>query len=388
VHLTRASIVLACVLPPCVFAQQPAQPAPPKGAISGLVATADTGQPLRKTQVKLVARPSGTTVTTASDGEGRFTFGSVTAGEYTLSASKPSYLDMVFGARRHGANAAGTPIRIAAGQKIENPELRLPRGSTITGTITDEYGDPAFNTAVRVMRYVYSNGERYATPSGSDQTDDRGFYRVSGLPPGEYIVSAVPRDIVSTVMGSREIQRERAASAFAAAKAKGIEVPPGMRPDAIELLSKPIDPRGYVPVHYPGSVTPAGAATVRVGLSEEIAGIDIKLQIVHTANVTGTVTWAEGGVPASARPQLLDPVAPMPTIGAWWTSMLAGGKFVFYGVTPGSYVVRVHTSAGGNDLIAEADLQVSAGQDNHVRLQLQPARRCPAPSPSRARPWH
>jgi hypothetical protein len=352
------------------------QPPPVKGPapaiISGALADAASGQPVRKAQVRLMTlSPSGPVMVTASDDQGRFVFTGVRAGEYTVAASKPGYLEMVFGARRAGPAMAGTPVRVVAGQKLDGINVRLPRGSVITGTITDEFGEAAFQIPVRAMRYVFSNGARYATAAGhSAVTDDRGDYRIAGLPPGEYIVSAVPRDVVSVTAGMNDELRGRIAAAFAQARAAGNEVPTGMRPDALERVNAEVDPRGYVPVHYPGSVLPSGAATVRVGERDEVAGIDIRLQIVHTARVTGTVTWAEGAVPAGARIQLLDPSMPMPTVGAWWTNQRPGGRFVFYGVVPGSYVVRLHTSSGGADLIGAVDVQVAASQANEVDLAI------------------
>ena len=47
---------------------------------------------------------------------------------------------------------------------------------------------------VQMLRYVYRQGLRQIEPAGSDQTDDRGQYRVFDLEPGEYFVSVtLPR---------------------------------------------------------------------------------------------------------------------------------------------------------------------------------------------------
>jgi hypothetical protein len=307
-----------------------------------------------------------------TDDTGRFQFANLPPGSYTLAASKAGYLDMVYGARRPGPQAAGVLLELTAAQKLERVELTLPRGSVITGTILDQFGDPVFGCAVRVMRLVYGNGEKYATAiNSSDVTDDRGQYRIAGLMPGEYLVSAVPRDTVSQTMALNEMLRNRVGGAIAAARAAGNEGTLNYRPDAMETLSQPVDPRGYVPVHYPGSVLASGAGSVRVGLRDEVSGIDIRLQTVETANVTGTVTWTGGEVPAGLRIQLLDPTVPMPTLGSWWTSTRPGNTFVFYGVSPGPYIVRAYTSSGGTDLYGVADVRVDPSRSNAVELQLQ-----------------
>jgi hypothetical protein len=295
----------------------------------------------------------------------------VPAGEYTIAATKAGYVDMVMGARRTGA-ATGTPVRVADGQKIESLDVKLPRSGVISGTITDEFGDPSMGTAVRLLRFVYSNGQRYATAMGQqDITDDRGSYRISGLPPGEYIVTAVPKDVVSQTAALQVIMRERLTAAVAAEKAKGNDWPIGMRRDALDTFNQPVDMRGYIPVHYPGNVLASGAAPVRVGVSEDVAGIDIRLQVVHTANVTGTITWAEGKVPAGARVQLMDPQMAMPTIGSWWVSADAAGRFTFFGVAPGRYLVRNHMGVAGVDLHGEAEITVDPNGRNDVELRLQ-----------------
>lgn len=352
-----------------LLAQAP-KPAPPTAVVAGSVTSADTGQPLRKAQVRVVSNTPQRTFTATTDADGRFAV-KVPAGDYTVSATKVGYVDMVLGARRTGA-ATGTPVRVVDGQKIETLDVKLPRGGVISGTITDEFGDPSMGTAVRIMRYVFANGQRYATTFGQqDVTDDRGSYRISGLPPGEYIVTAVPKDVVSQAAGLQVELRARVAANIAAEKAKGNDWPVGLRRDALEALNQPVDMRGYIPVHYPGSVLASGAAPVRVGVSEDIAGIDIRLQVVHTANVTGTITWPEGKVPAGARVQLMDPQMAIPTIGSWWTGAQADGKFTFYGVAPGRYLVRNHMGVAGVDLHGAVEVQVDPNGSNDVELRLQ-----------------
>ena len=102
--------------------------------------------------------------------------------------------------------------------------LQLPRGSVITGTVVDEYGEPTPGTQVRVMRYVVQAGRRTLQQTGSGATDDRGIYRVYGLQPGEYIVSAVPRNVgpgvdVGRLQAELAQVREQVAGALADAAA-------------------------------------------------------------------------------------------------------------------------------------------------------------------------
>ena len=55
-------------------------------------------------------------------------------------------------------------------------------------------GESLALASVLVFQYVYRQGQRELVPRGADRSDDRGQYRVFGLEPGEYFVSAqVPR---------------------------------------------------------------------------------------------------------------------------------------------------------------------------------------------------
>ena len=80
--------------------------------------------------------------------------------------------------------------------------IKLPRGGVIAGTVADENGLPAFGVQVRVLQYRVVQGERTLAPVQTanllgEVTDDRGTYRIFGLPPGEYIVSATPRNAMT-----------------------------------------------------------------------------------------------------------------------------------------------------------------------------------------------
>ncbi len=141
-----------------------------------------------------------------TDISGRFTFSALPTGPLTLKASKSGYLDVIFGQKKLGSGRPGTPIQLAAAQKIDNIQMQMPRGAVISGLVVDEVGDPMFGVPVRVWRYLSRNGVRELTAiSNSDTTDDRGQYRVSGLVPGDYVVCAAPRDEVLTAVQQVQI---------------------------------------------------------------------------------------------------------------------------------------------------------------------------------------
>jgi hypothetical protein len=338
---TGLAVLLVCVCAPLSFAQQkPAAPPPtPAGTIAGALTSADLGQPVRKAQVRLITPASRTPRATTTNGDGRYVFTGVPPGDYTLSASRPGYLEMTYGARRPGPGAQGTIVTLAGGQTVENISWTLPRAGVVTGTVLDEFGDPAFNVPVRAMRFLFQNGHRAITHGGNGVTDDRGVYRIAGLLPGEYLVAAVPRDNVADAGLRAESLRVRIADLNAAAKKAGRPsntVPPPEMPD----------PLGYVPTYFPGTPHGASAATVRVGVSEEVAGIDIRLELVRTVTVSGRIVSTEAVIPQS-RLQLIDASLPLSLVGIWFRDMRPDGSFSFPGVLPGTYIVKAHGTPGG-----------------------------------------
>ncbi|HEY7841112.1 MAG TPA: carboxypeptidase-like regulatory domain-containing protein, partial [Gammaproteobacteria bacterium] len=177
--------------------QQPARDAqtqqtPGTGVIAGSVLTEGSGTAVRRARVTLTAPELRGSRTATTTDQGSFSFGSLPPGRYTLSASKPGYVNISYGARRAGR--PGTPIQLLDGQKMEKAVISLPKGAVVTGVVIDEHGEPSPGTQVRVMRAVMRTGEKTYEQAGQDQTDDRGIYRIYGLQPGDYIVNAMPRN--------------------------------------------------------------------------------------------------------------------------------------------------------------------------------------------------
>src|SRR5687767_2664369 len=165
-------------------------------SISGRVLTADTGRPIKRARVIVSGggRPSAAT----TDGQGRYQIGGLPAATYNITAVKSGFVDSAYGQRR--SLRAGTPLQLADGQQLTNVDMKLPRGGVITGRLADEDGEPLARAVVTVMRYQYVRGERQLMPAGVDQTDDRGQYRVFGLPPGDYYVTAAAGGAIEQMM--------------------------------------------------------------------------------------------------------------------------------------------------------------------------------------------
>lgn len=366
-HLFVVGLLVVVVVPGLASVQQgppppigvfvPGEEAMPAGTavISGTLTATDGGGPVRKASVRLVnpAMPRAPR-TVSTDENGRYVFTAVAAADYVLSASRPGYLEMVRGARRPGPSSQGAILKVTDGQKLENISWSLRRAGVISGTVLDEFGDPAFNVPVRSYRFYYENGRRALGAASTSTTDDRGAYRIAGLMPGEYLVSAVPRETVAQQASLAESMRNR----FGAT--------PG---------NAPPNPTGYVPIFFPSATQGAAASPVRVGPSEEIGNIDIRLQLVQTATVTGAITSADA-MPQT-RLQLVDIGMPMSQIGIWFRDMRPDGTFTFAGIVPGTYIVKGSgtpggpTGAAGGEMWGSADVVVSPQGSNHVTLRMQ-----------------
>ena len=137
---------------------------------------------MKMVTVRLISEIGGRTGQT--DESGAFDFTGLAAGRYNVRVQKAGYVSLAYGQRR--PLLPGTPLQLDAGQHIKGIEFRMPRGSVVSGTVSDELGEPMAGITVRLMRYQYAQGVRELAPAGSGQTDDRGLYRIWGLDPGEY----------------------------------------------------------------------------------------------------------------------------------------------------------------------------------------------------------
>ena len=144
------------------------------GRIKGRLVAADTGNPVRRGQVRL-SGPDVMPKSVTTDNEGRFEFKDLPAGAFTINASKSGYVAVNFGQKR--PFEPGRPIELVEGQSVDNADITLPKGSVIAGRIMDEFGEPVADTQVSAMRSTWSNGKRRLQPSGrTATTNDLGQY--------------------------------------------------------------------------------------------------------------------------------------------------------------------------------------------------------------------
>ncbi|HKG47158.1 MAG TPA: carboxypeptidase-like regulatory domain-containing protein [Pyrinomonadaceae bacterium] len=168
-------------------AQQPA--ATPKkpdepvtGALEGKVVN-ENGQPLAGAALFIRSLNSpGSGRTTIADIDGNFRVNGLEPALYVINGNAPAYTTVL------SDPTAPTYYRIGDTVRVE-----MIRGGAITGTVTNALGEPVIAVRVRATMVRDARGEvpKILTSGFIEQpTDDRGIYRIYGLRPGTYIVSA------------------------------------------------------------------------------------------------------------------------------------------------------------------------------------------------------
>jgi uncharacterized protein (DUF2141 family) len=330
-----------------------APPTTGKSILAGTVVAADSGKPVRRTRVGINNPAGNVSLSATTDDQGHFKFTDLPAGLYTVTASRPGFIDSIYGQKQAGSGRPGTPVTLLEAQDLENLSMPIARGGVITGTVLDDRGEPEFGAQVRAMRWVMRTGERSLVVGATASTDDRGQYRLTGLLPGDYIVSATSSEQPAASNEMAAVAKMRAAEISASGDPSAAAAIADLRALMARLSSD--DPSkdpasGYAPVYYPGTTLAASAQAVVLGVSEERASIDVALQLVPMTRVSGTVAGAAGNG-GSVQVTLTPTGTAVPLPGPRTVRMGSDGRFSFSAVQPGSYNVMA-TAPQGGDMIS------------------------------------
>lgn len=277
--------------------------AAPAGLIRGRVVTTG-GRALPGAELLLIPITGRVSFGSArSDDDGRFEFREVGAGSFRIVAQKVGF-SLPGSAMTLGlpSPASGVAVDMADGETKERVDVTLARWGSIEGHLLDELGDPLQGASVQLLQVRYQNGRRRLVPAGaaSRLTDDLGRFRVFGLAPGQYVVSAAAGDAASA------------------------DVP------------------GYARAYYPGTANASEAQFVQVGLGQDYTGVDFSLPRARMATISGTLLNAAGEPSTMGSVKLLPSqrsasVTSVP-VGA---RLMKDGAFEFRNVTAGQYVIQV-----------------------------------------------
>lgn len=371
-------------------AQGQAQPTQPPGTVTGTVVNAKTGEPLRK--VLLTLRPSGRgggQASGSSDNSGGFRITGVQPGAYTLTGDRTGFVRGAYGEDRPGGEAR--PINVTSNQTTSAIQLKLTPHSVILGRVYDQDGDPIENAQVQVMRYTYPRGGRQLSMVASGSTNDLGEYRVAGLAPGRYYVSATGRGGLVALLNGRA-GRGALKGLFGG-------------PDAAPAEQNPEE---YVTTYYPRTLESSAATPLDMVAGSEMRGIDIGLLKRRTYKVSGVVDGislavlqpaavdpnakqkgkgkdkggGRGGIGVNLIPRSLPgnleqggglgaAVALLGQVGQAQVNPQTGA-FQFQGIQPGAYYLIGQTRVPGQDqLTGRMAVDVATGDVTNLTLRLQ-----------------
>jgi 5-hydroxyisourate hydrolase-like protein (transthyretin family) len=301
----------APIADPAAAPERPRPDATGTARIGGRVIDALSGKPIAKAQLLLVpVEGQRLTNWTRTDTDGRFVYSALQARRYALRAQADRYVSWEFGQMQAGAT--GMQIQLRDGEDFV-ADMKLPRATAIEGTLLDEFGDPAPGIVLQVARKTYAAGRHRLMPIGGPLqravTDDRGHYRVSALPPGDYYVIGLS----------------------------------GAYSDLNEV-------GGFAPTYYPGTIDTGAAVPVSLSVAADSTAA-FSLVPAKMVTISGTMVDAQG--------------APVTGRGTLWLvtpdrlqrmdfhiargSTTSDGRFTLRNVPQGSYTMQGFGPAPAGD---------------------------------------
>lgn len=325
-------------------------PLPPgSGAISGIVLDGSTGAAIADAVVYLsmASRPMPVPQSRQiTDNKGRFAFVDLPPSPgFTISAGKVGYLDGGYG-RESSPFDALRQIPLREGEWIPNVRITVWRPGAISGMVRDERGEPVVGVYVRALSRFRLHGRDQFAAGPTTTTDDRGAYRLAGLSPGQYVIqvpssqTSIPRSLPYSPSGT-----SRSLEGAVDAEGTSTRLVIGRYP----LPPPPVNGRSvvYPMAFHPAATAVSEATAIDLRFGDDRANVDVVLEPVATARVSGIV---EGAPEALANLTLrLLPIG-LEDVGLGAETATAfvesSGAFTFLNVPAGSYVIDAPRTIG------------------------------------------
>ena len=246
-----------------------------------------------------------------TDDEGRYKFTGIAGGSYIISVLAPGFITP----SENIYPRQGKPINISEGENVENLDFELKRGGVITGRVTDSNGKPMVDENIALVGLDPSGRPAYGNIGMNPymyRTDDRGVYRLYGVPAGRYVLSVG----IATEEGS-----------------------------AMYSQNRTYYPRTY----YPDVTDRAKAKIIELSEGEEVTGVDISVgEGKKTYDVFGRVVDADNNQPV-AGVELTYGAYQRDGRNIMWGGFMgersnAQGEFQLQGILPGKYGVVAASS--------------------------------------------
>jgi hypothetical protein len=290
----------------------------PSAHLSGRVVEERTGVPISSARVILLDQPAKAPVPaqqTITDQNGRYVFEGVAPGRYRVDVQKSGLLPPL-------TDPAKAPIvTLAAGQIVEDWNVSVSKGGAIAGRILDQFGEPLADVTVRAVRrdgpdavpsQTIVNARLPDSRAQAILTNDLGEFRVFGLAPGEYLITAAP----PRWSGMRNIAADMTLQAS---------------------------------TFYPGVSDATAAQPITVSSGETVGGVEFRLLAMPGFSVTGVIVDQAGRPVAGVLVSLqgdsrFDERGAVVEGPVGLSSSDANGRFVFGNISSGSYHVGVSPS--------------------------------------------
>ena len=300
------------------------------GTIKGRVVS-DDGRPLTSANVMVaqLTTNTGTSKATRVDSEGRFVLEEMPAAVYVVFATATGYIDPAVATSEPSQwprHLIGTQVKIT-----------MVKGGVITGTVTNSKGEAVVGVPVRA---IFANGPstpfiNFMSGGGTSESDDRGVYRIFGLLPGQYLVSAG---------GSGQ---------FGMFNANGFDLD--------------------VPTYYPSSNRDT-AVPVSVSGGDATTGIDIKYSGKEGHSISGVVLGTTSASAVTGGVSVLLSHAGTTSVLSLAFAGVAGERstFSFNGIADGEYDMLASFMAGPNQsaLVGTKRVTVRGADVTGIELRL------------------
>jgi protocatechuate 3,4-dioxygenase beta subunit len=252
--------LLVLLLPVAASAQTSSTTPPTKKeecSIAGMVVKLADSEPLRRARVYLQsADDRARNISVVTDAAGHFQFKGIDPGRYHLTVSRAGFVAQEYGQKK--PDDPGALLTLRNSQQVKDLLFRLIPSAVIAGRILDEDGEPLPEIAVSALRQGYLEGKPSLSTETTVQTDDRGEYRLFGLSPGRYFVSAVFPQWSRFLRGA-------------------------------EAEDAQPNPQGYAKMYYPGTPEATKATAISIKQGEEIPSVEIFMRQVPVFRIRGHV---------------------------------------------------------------------------------------------------
>jgi protocatechuate 3,4-dioxygenase beta subunit len=339
-HFSARVMLILSLLCGAVVCAQAQQQATGTGTITGRVMAGDKpaqGVPVVLMPVNQYSPERKTVARATTDAEGRFRLMNIAAGRYAVLPAAPAF---VLASNAIDFMNRGKSVNLEEGEAIDNIDFTMVRGGVVTGRVMDADGQPVVGQNVKLATSAQSNERRgmFSYSSSMFQTDDRGVYRIYGIPQGRYVLSA-------------------------GEDSSGGMLPVGLRRAGV-----------YTRTFHPGVTDEAKATVVEVTEGSETTNVDITLgRRATTYAVSGTVIDSETGKPvANANTgygTLMEGDRGMDftSIG---TRTDAEGRFRFEGLLPGRYAAFAQSGEQDENYSVPARFEINDGDVTGLVIKI------------------